>query len=165
MAKLVHDQDSAATNVLRYGDELAASKGLQDRLGQHRRWYAYARKGEWHFGPSKWSGYEWQTADDYLSNASEHDGRVTEGVLKTWSQEVSSTSKLGKRLHDGLAAFLATYGKSPSASTVISVFDNAVASPDDLQTEGDGKLILLILEVVNSMSHEDRKAIKSGIRL
>ena len=164
MARLVHDQDSAATNVLRYEKVVARSPGMQERLGQHRRWYAFPKNGTWHFGPSKWAGYEWKDAQDYLDHALDHSGRVTESVLKPWSHEVSHASKLGKRLYGDLARLLANYGKSPSASTSIRIFDNANADLEDAEPQ-TAKLSELVLEVVNAMPQDQRKVIRNGIRV
>jgi hypothetical protein len=122
MYTVVSDPENVLANIARFEDEIKQSHALQKRLAYARAWYAYQdAKGAWHFGPSKFVGYEGMTAARYIDTAEDRDGRRTEAQLQQWFTEVDPASQLGKELSAALFAFLAQYGKAPSTKMRINV--------------------------------------------
>ena len=60
-------------------------------------------------------------AKKYLENADSNDGRRTEAQLQNWFRTVTPADDLYEQLHSGLVAFLARYGKTPSAKARINI--------------------------------------------
>jgi hypothetical protein len=131
VVKLVSSLEEVIYNVDRFAGLVDDSAGLQGRLSQFRGWYAHQDSdGNWHFGPSKFIGYEGFDAPTYLSMASSTtpederiDGRVTENLFKSkkWFSELDPTSDMYVQLKTKLAAFLDRYGKEPYVNTRINI--------------------------------------------
>jgi hypothetical protein len=122
MYAVVSDPENVLANIVRFENEINQSDPLQKRLAYARAWYAYEdEEGRWHFGPSKFVGYDGMTAARYIDTAEDRDGRRTEAQLQRWFTEVDPASQLGKELSAALFAFLAQYGKAPSTKMRINV--------------------------------------------
>lgn len=126
MSKIVTSERQALANIRRFARELDASPGLQGRLGFPRAWYAdKGADGTWHFGPSKFIGYDGMTADEYLDDDA-RDGRRTEKQLAQWFEEVPEGTDLHETLSSDLFALLGRYGKVPSAKMRINVLESVL---------------------------------------
>lgn len=123
MARIVTSPDQVVTNVRRFADELARSPHLQARLGTVHAWYALCQEdGRWIFGPSKFVGYQDNTAEEYLRTyRSGAAGRQTEHVLAKWFSPVDPSSRLGLTLRQALRDFLAQWDRKPRSDARISV--------------------------------------------
>jgi len=116
------DLQGVLLNIARFGAELQKSAALQRRLAYARCWYACQdNEGRWQFGPSRFVGYDGMTADGYIHNAEDRDGRRTEAQLQQWFTAVDPGSKLGSELGSALYRFLAMYRKVPSTKMRISI--------------------------------------------
>lgn len=112
--ELVTSAQDARKNVLAFEKELAGNRKLAEIMSYGRAWYA-SRNGErWVFGPSKFVGYESNTARSYLATHDRRDGRLTERVLSQWFEEVSPDTALYRELYAALRDMFARYGKSPN---------------------------------------------------
>jgi hypothetical protein len=122
MLKIVTTPEQVEANINKFESELKRSPELQARLAYARAWYAYCdADSEWHFGPSKFVGYEGIDAKAYLRLADEIDGRQTEAHLQDWYRVVDKSDALYELVGNRLAAFLAKYGKAPSTKMRINV--------------------------------------------
>jgi hypothetical protein len=121
MLKIVSVPAQALANIRKFEDELKGSPELQARLAYARAWYAYKDAGGWHFGPSKFIGYQDIDAATYLAMAEDTDGRRTEAQLKTFFFTPNSANPLHAELNSALVVFLAKYGKTPSTMARINV--------------------------------------------
>ncbi|HEX3756215.1 MAG TPA: DUF433 domain-containing protein [Rhizomicrobium sp.] len=131
--ELVASTDDAHRNILKFEKELAGNRELAEIMSYGRAWYASRDKGRWVFGPSKFVGYESNTARLYLKNHDGRDGRLTERVLSQWSEEVAPGTALYRELHAALREMFARYGKSPNKLIRLNVLkaDLPVPSPAD----------------------------------
>lgn len=123
MRKIVSSPQEAAANIRRFAEEVGRSPELQSKLGQVHAWYALRLPGgSWAFGSSKFVGYQNNSArkylDTYQTNA---DGRETEQALGRMSQEVDSTSRLGRELTRALEEFLHQWGRKSRIGARIRV--------------------------------------------
>jgi hypothetical protein len=107
----------------------------------NRSWYAVSRESGWFLGPSKYIGYQNLSPEEYLGSpysAERHgrmvqrdksgmalDGRVTEGVLRRWSELVEEGHPDYESLHSALNALCARYGKKPNSLARISIVKEA----------------------------------------
>lgn len=113
MRKLISTVEHAAKNVRTFAAEVSKSPDLQSKLGHVHAWYALRLSdGRWAFGPSKFVGYQDNTAKGYLRTYQTNaDGRETERVLRDLSAEVDPASRLGRELADALENFLSQWGR------------------------------------------------------
>jgi len=115
--------DDARRNIRRYQVELAENQILRDRARYARAWYAEKTAEGWIFAPSKFAGYRFSSASEYLAesgNRGQRDGRETERVLAKWYKDVDPRSRLGRELWDALVAFLAAFDQTPNKLARIS---------------------------------------------
>lgn len=144
----------AMANIEKFEREVEGSPGLQSRLAYARAWYASQDdSGQWHFGPSKFIGYEGMTADAYLNDAEdERDGRRTETQLRSWFKEVDPGSELYQELSTRLFALLARYGKTPSTKMRINVRRKSQLQPQEVSPEAaNDKIVELIAAVARTL--------------
>jgi hypothetical protein len=147
MAKLVQKKADLPQSILNYEKEVGKSAALQDRMPFARAWYGFQTPdSQWHFGPSKFIGYDGMTAGKYLSGSKKIDGRKTEARLNEWCREVHPKSKEHDDLADRLSTLLAKFGKVPSKAFRIAVIED--------QTQGTvvGTLDDDLLELVVRLS-------------
>ncbi|GAA0675111.1 hypothetical protein FHT00_002927 [Sphingomonas insulae] len=127
MSVIVPNVREALNNVRRFAREVKTSTILQSRLAYARAWYAHRDvEGDWHFGPSKFIGYEGMTAKEYV-NEEHRDGRITERQLGQWFTQVPEGTPLHAELDQALRSFLERYGKVPSSLSRINVTANFYA--------------------------------------
>jgi uncharacterized protein (DUF433 family) len=115
---LVTSLSEAQQNIREYQKELSANQALRDRAGYVRAWYLDKNTtGEWLFAPSKFTGYRFASARDYLlqsGNTGQRDGRETERMLAEWYEVVDPDTRLGRELSAALRKFLAAIGQAPN---------------------------------------------------
>lgn len=118
------DSDAAVFhNIRNYETSVPNDRTLRGRMRRHPAWYAFQDDaGSWHFGPSKFVGYEGMTVESYLDNASEElDGKETEPVLKAWFDQVEPGTDLHAELLQAFAAFAGKHGTSANKRWRVSV--------------------------------------------
>jgi len=136
MPRLVTTVEQALSHVARYQTEIERSKELNSRVSYAPAWYAVRNEAEgWIFAPSKFVGYDYPSAEDYLADSGkrgDRDGRQTERLLSQWFAVVPPESRLGRELSERLRQQLARYNRTPNARARISVLkselDEASAS-------------------------------------
>jgi hypothetical protein len=132
--ELISSIGQLTENIKRYNEHGAAFAGL---MPFNRSWYALRTESCWLLGPSKFIGYENLSAEEYLgrpynaemrgrvdlrdNSAMPLDGRVTEGVLKRWSELIEDGHPEYENLHSALNALCARYGKKPNSLARISI--------------------------------------------
>lgn len=112
---LITSLAEAERHIRQYGRELRNSAKMQRRVANHRSWYAL-RSGPnpWIFAPSKFVGYRYASAAEYLGESGQdgdRDGTQTERLLMEWFHPVDRETPLGRELNDALREFLADFGK------------------------------------------------------
>ncbi|HEX4028200.1 MAG TPA: DUF433 domain-containing protein [Rhizomicrobium sp.] len=115
--------------MLAFEKELAGNRELADIMSYGRAWYAGRSGKRWVFGPSKFVGYESNTAKRYLDTRDSSDGRLTERVLSQWFEEVASDTTLYRELHAALQEMFARYGKSPNKLLRLNVLKTDLEVP------------------------------------
>ena len=122
---LVTKLDEARGNIARYQRAAADDPRLLARAAYARAWYADRdERGEWRFAPSKFVGYQYASAKDYLADpgaTGDRDGRQTERTLARWFAPVSPGTPLSAELEAALGSFLARAARSPNAAARINV--------------------------------------------
>lgn len=122
---LVTSAAQAENHIRQYERELQRSVPLRERASYARAWYAGKRAdGEWAFAPSKFVGYDFASAEDYLKDAGrggQRDGRQTERLLEQWFEVVPENSRRGREMAEALREFLAKFGQMPNARARINV--------------------------------------------
>src|SRR5688572_1612009 len=104
MSKISSTEQQVRRNIRRFRAELDSSTELQARLAYARAWYADCDDDdEWHFGPSKFVGYQGMTAKEYVDDGP-RDGRRTERKLATWFVQLPESDPLYEELSDLLVA-------------------------------------------------------------
>ena len=148
MVQLVSSAEQLVMQIKRYDRH---AQELAELMPFNRAWYALKTEKGWIFGPSKFVGYV-ISPSEYLGSpysAERHgrvqldkaapalDGRVTEGVLKRWSDLVEQGHPDHATLHVALNEFCGRYGKKPNSLARISIVQTephpeAASSEDDL---------------------------------
>lgn len=122
---LVTSLGDARANIARYEAEAIDAPRLLERAAYARSWYADRDEhGRWRLAPSKFVGYQYATAQDYLADSGgtgDRDGRQTERALARWFAPVPPGSPLATELQAALASFLARVARSPNAAARINV--------------------------------------------
>lgn len=122
---IVSSFSDARSNIARYRREAAGSPRLLERAAYARSWYADRDEhGSWRFAPSKFVGYRYATAEDYLADSGargDRDGRQTERILAAWFEPVPRGTALAAELQAALQSFLARAGRSPNAAARINI--------------------------------------------
>lgn len=167
MSKLVTTPKEVTDNVMSFEAEVDQSYGLQDRLSQARAWYACQDDQKvWHFGPSKFVGYQNMTAREYL-DGSPRDGRRTEKQLRGWFVELDEEDPLFDTLNGQLHSFLDGYLKVPSALARIMVPKNTSGGRSAKQGKSlpdDEGVTELVIAVARNLPKADRDRIRAAIR-
>ena len=154
MLKLISTPAQAFDNIKKFEEGVHSSPELQARLPYARAWYAYREgAGAWHFGPSKFVGYEGLDAKTYLQTAQETDGRRTEAQLKTMFETVGPMHPAYNELTAALLGFLAQYGKAPSTKTRINISRGLrrLFSPERSPDDAYGALVKVIVEAAKAL--------------
>ncbi len=136
---LVTRPEQAIENILRYqnalDDERWGAK-LRDLMSRVHAWYAVRSEGgRWLFAPSKFVGYEDNTAAAYFLERISRDGRKTEVILQQWFHTVEAGTRHADTLGQALRDFLRSHGHpDPRKGTRISlpteVFDQVASVPE-----------------------------------
>jgi len=131
--ELVSSVTQLIDNIKRFNENAAKFAEL---MPYHRSWYKLRTELGWLLGPSKYIGYQLSPeaylespysaekrgrAVQYDQSAMPLDGRVTEGVLKRWSELVEEGHPDYESLHSALNALCARYGKKPNSLAMISI--------------------------------------------
>jgi hypothetical protein len=169
---LVSSVDQAVSNIRRYNNNAEEVAAL---MPYARAWYAIRIGNGWMLGPSKFIGYEGMTVEDYLGapysaerhgrvqrgkNADILDGRVTEGVLRRWSESVERGHPDYDDLHTALNALCARYGKKPNNLARISIIDTEEATSDGKFSDD---LVALMASVYRSLTPAQKSAFQKQI--
>jgi uncharacterized protein (DUF433 family) len=122
---LITSAAQAEEHIRRYAQQLQRSSALRERAGYARAWYALrGDDGGWTFAPSKFVGYRYASAEEYLKDSGgegPRDGRQTERVLEQWFEVVEPNTRLGRELSEALRIFLSHFGQAPNARARINV--------------------------------------------
>ncbi len=163
-SKIVSTQTQAEDNIRRFRTQLEGSALLVDRASYARSWYVYRdAQGNYCFGPSKFIGYLGMTATEYL-NDDARDGRQTERKLAEWFTVIDETDDLYNELKGALSAFLAEFGKVPSAKMRINVAKSYLERQSVAQDgSADRELGDLIIAVAKRLSSAERKRVLSAL--
>lgn len=124
MAKnaLVTSAAGAKANIDAYERQIAGSLGLQRVMSYARAWHAYRKPdGSWHVAPSKFVGYENNSADSYLRSHRQRDGRRTERALSQWFEEVTQGTAAYNDAAAAVQRLFARYGRTPNARFRVGV--------------------------------------------
>lgn len=123
--KLVRSLDEVRDNIKRYQTQMLASPELAKRGSFVRAWYVEpSAQGDFLFAPSKFVGYHFSSAEDYLKAAGsggERDGRETEHLLGNWFAPVDRNTAFGKQLFDNLTEVLERHHIRPNKLARINV--------------------------------------------
>ena len=172
MTKLVSSATQVVSNIRRYNNHGESCAGL---MPYARAWYAVRdRKGGWLLGPSKFVGYEKMTVENYLGapySAEKHgredqrdktllDGRVTEGVLKRWSELVEKGHPDYEGVYTALNELCATYGKKPNTLARISVVKT---EHEAVATTFSDDLVALMAAVFDGLTPAQQSAFRRQI--
>jgi hypothetical protein len=126
MATLLTSPEQLEARIREYQKYL---KDLAELIPYNRAWYAVRQGKAWLFGPSKFVGYDEMSAKEYLEREQGRlDGRITESVLRKWSELLEDGHPKHDELHAALGAFCARYGKKPNALARISIVNTATAA-------------------------------------
>ena len=131
--ELVLSWEKARQNILSFEAELAANPKLAEIMSYGRAWYASREDGRWRFGPSKFVGYERNSARRYLEKHEQRDGRLTERVLSQWFVEVTPNSALYPEILSALQGMFAGHGKSPNRLIRLNVLKSDLDLPVQAQ--------------------------------
>lgn len=164
MTKTITSFAMAQKNILGFDDLLEESDELQNRLGYVRAWYAVQDEdGDWQFGPSKFIGYQGLSADSYVANTYDLDGKVTEKLLQKWFIEIDETHPLYEELQASLSSFLDWYDKRPSSAfrlnIPIEVYEQIAGQSDQIDTN----LTDLLIAVAKSLPLPERRRLAEAI--
>ena len=149
-------------------EDLRRSPGLAGRLSQAHAFYVLPdENGENRFGFSKFLGYPGLTAEIYLNNYKNLDGRNTEHALKPWFEEVLPGSQSYAELYEELREWLATYGKKPRGGEVhqvrIMVPSERYAKSKSPKAKQNRHLVELLIEVSAMLTPAERSRLRAAI--
>ena len=165
--KLAQSLDSVLDAIRRLNAELDNHPVLADRLGLAHAYYVLEQDGKAPlFGFSKSVGYERLSAEQYLNNYAELDGRNTEHALKPWFDEVRTGTPEYARLYSELEAWLDQYGKRPRGGKAQKV-RIMVVRPElrEVQpgTSEDRRLLELLLAVSDLLPVTQRHELRAAL--
>jgi len=141
----------------------------------YRAWYALRTGDGWLLGPSKYIGYN-LSPDEYLGSpysiekhgrinrdkaAKPLDGRVTEGVLKRWSELVEEGHQDYNALHTTLNQLCARYGKKPNSKARISII-RSEAEEKETPEFGD-ELVALMVGVYRKLTPAQKSSFRKQV--
>ena len=144
--QLVQSVGEAIANIKRYVHELKIEPALRDRLSFTHAWYALrGNDGRWIFGPSKFIGYQNNSAGQYVRTyaATAHGGQ-TEKRLSDWFDVVEPASRLGLELHDALDEFLSGWDQTARKSIRINVLKPEFDETVPAKGESDRRIMELL---------------------
>ena len=168
MPAIITTPAQARHNISRFAEELESSVPLQGRLAYARAWYAIKGDGnQWVFGPSKFVGYQNPSAEAYMENYEDQDGRRTESQFQNYFRTVDPVveGELHANLSSQLAIFLAKYGKHPSNKYRINVerARRRVLSPEYDQPDLATALVELMIAVAKVLPKQHYQRLRSEI--
>lgn len=142
MSKLVSTVAQVLENIRTYNESLEL---FADLMPFNRAWYAMPARSGWLFGPSKYVGYEDISPEKYLGSqysAERHgrvdphdasadplDGRITESVLRRWSERIEEGHPQYEEVHTALNELCARFGKKPNTLSRISIVRSEAKMP------------------------------------
>lgn len=164
MSTIVPTARGALNNIRRFAREVKNSAVLQGRLAYARAWYAHRDvEGDWHFGPSKFIGYEDMTAEEY-ANEEGRDGRITERQLGQWFSQVPEGTPLYEELDKALRTFLKKYGKVPSSLSRINVATDVHEEHFGGPALRDDRAIAdLLIAVARRLPEQERDRVRAAV--
>lgn len=165
--KLAQSLDSVLDAIRRLNVDLNNHPELADRLGLAHAFYVLEQDGEAPlFGFSKFVGYEKLSAEQYLNNYGNLDGRNTEHALKPWFEEVRPGTPDYARLYSELEQWLDQYGKRPrggeAQKTRIMVIRPELRETSVGTTE-DRRLLELMLAVADMLPVSQRHELRAAL--
>lgn len=165
--KLAKNLESVQRAIRHLNDCLESHPDLADRLGFAHAFYVLERDDDKPlFGFSKFVGYEDLSADEYLQNYHQLNGRNTEHVLDSWFEEVRIGSPAYQVLYDELREWMALYGKRPREGGKQQVRIMIVRSEfrDDLApNREDRRLLDLMLAVADLLPPGQRHELRAAL--
>lgn len=169
MSNLVSSVEQAITNIRTYN---ASATKLAELMPYARAWYAVRNGNDWLFGPSKFIGYEGASVDEYLGSpyntqkrglitrdkkALPLDGRVTEGVLGRWSEEVEEGHPEYESLHTALNRMCARHGKKPNTLARIGILQGGDHTTTPTYND---ELVALLVAVFHGLTPAQKSAFR-----
>lgn len=165
--KLAQSLDSVLDAIRQLNVDLDSHPELADRLGLAHAYYVLEQDGEGPlFGFSKFVGYEKLSAEQYLNNYGDLNGRNTEYALKPWFEEVRPGTPDYARLYSELESWLDQYGKRPrggdAQKTRIMVVRPELREARVGKAE-DRRLLELMLAVVDLLPVTQRHELRAAL--
>jgi len=170
MAELVSSPQQVIDNVVRYSEH---PDPLSDFMAITRAWYAVQRDDQWLFGPSKFVGYVEMTPERYLdaeyiyvkrgrvdAAGTVMDRRITEGIIRKWSQPIEPGHPLYEELWKALAIFCARYQKKPNSRARLSVL---VGAQLEMPVELDDDLVALMIAIFERLTLAQRGTFRRAV--
>jgi len=159
--KLVTKAHQVFENMENLSHELARSPELADSLGLVHAWYIDARDTDHPiFGFSKFIGYEAITADTYLEEYKNLNGRNTEWALKEFCEELHPESRQYGEYHEKLADWLAEFGKTPRNPVRLMILKS---NPENASDAEDRRLLELLAAVADLLPLDQRHELRSRL--
>ena len=165
--KLAQSLDSVLAAIRQLNADLDSHPALADRLGLAHAFYVLEPDGGSPlFGFSKFVGYEKLSAEQYLNNYGELNGRNTEHALKPWFDEVRPSTPEYARLYSELEAWLEQYGKRPRGGEAQKV-RIMVVRPELREARSgkseDRRLLELMLAVADLLPVTQRHELRAAL--
>ena len=168
--QLVTSVAEVEEGIRRYNEEAGH---LADLMPYVRGWYGLRTGTGWLFGPSKFIGYRDMTVERYRGSpysSEQHgrvqkdglvlDGRVTEGVLRRWSELIEEGHPEYQNLHAALHEFCARFAKKPNNLARISII---YADPDEPRASYSDELVTLLAAVFRGLTPAQKSAFREQI--
>lgn len=167
MSKLVASVGEALAGIRKLNASVNEHPELAERLGQAHAYYVLEEPdGGRLFGFSKFVGYQDMTAERYLQDYKELDGRNTEFALSRWFEEVRPGSPPYVALHAKLSDWLAEYGKRPRGGkdqqVRLMVLRQEFRDPHQGASE-DRKLLDLLIAVADTLPAHQRHELRAAL--
>jgi hypothetical protein len=169
MVRIVTSVSQVIDNLKRFNLEADKFAGL---MPYYRSWYALRTDNTWLLGPSKYIGYN-VSPEEYLRSpysTQKHgrlnqphtlDGRVTEGVLKRWSELVEEGHPNYNDLHIALRELCARYGKRPNTLARISIVQSK--REEAAMPKFDDELVSLMVGVYRRLTPAQKSAFRKQV--
>ena len=165
MPPLVTSPQKAVEAIRTLNGILPSEPNLADRLGQVHAFYVIdGDDAEPLFGFSKFVGYDDLSAEYYLRNYKNLNGRNTEHALSKWFEELRFGSPAYNAMYGKLSAWLGQYGKKPregnSQKARLMVLRSEFREPKTSE-EHDRKLLDLLKAVVELLPVDQRHELRA----
>lgn len=161
---LISSLSEAKDGIRRFHEELQTLPDLVDLLSSFQAWYAISdAEGQILMAPSKFIGYQGQTARSYRKVNRDTDGRATEGVLSRWFSQPDTVSE--QVLIQELAKFLNRFGKKPNKRARVSTINGVSLTPGtvpDDQVTGISPLDAMLV-FYQMLSSDDQRELRRRI--